>query len=124
MTQPKRTEKTTDTTGRPGSVTDPVTNAVQSATDVMLDMAAASRSAAFATMRAGLAVQEEALKSMATMLTGTERMTVATGDAAREIATSGVEAARSAFEQWNALVNDGLRKHMELMAFPMNHIVK
>ncbi len=122
MTQPK--PKATETTDRQPAFADPLAQAMQSSTEAMLDMAKASRALTFASLRAGLSVQEEAMKSATVALTGMERATVAAGEAAREIAMAGMEATRATFEQWNALVSEGLRKQMELMAFPVSQSVK
>ncbi len=122
MTQPK--PKTSEATDRQPTFVDPLAQAMQSSTEAMLDMAKASRALTFASLRAGLSVQEEAMKSAMVALTGMERATVAAGEAARDIAVSGMDATRATFEQWNTLVSEGLRKQMELMAFPVNQFVK
>lgn len=97
---------------------------MQSSTEAMLDMAKASRALTFASLRAGLSVQEEAMKSAMVALTGMERATVAAGEAARDLTVSGMDATRATLEQWNVLVSEGLRKQMELMAFPVSQSVK
>jgi hypothetical protein len=35
-----------------------------------------------------------------------------------------MDATRATLEQWNVLVSEGLRKQMELMAFPVSQSVK
>ncbi|AEP13318.1 MULTISPECIES: hypothetical protein [Chloracidobacterium] len=122
MTQPK--PKATETSDRQPALADPLTLAMQSSTEAMLDMAKASRALTFASLRAGLSVQEEAMKSATVALTGMERATIAAGEAAREIAMAGMDATRATLEQWNVLVSEGLRKQMELMAFPVSQSVK
>lgn len=122
MTQPK--PKTTETTDRQAPFADPLALAMQSSTEAMLDLAKASRTLTFATLRAGLTVQEEAMKSAVVALTGMERATGAAGEVVREITAAGMDATRATIEQWNALVGEGLRKQMELMAFPVSPSVK
>ncbi|QUV86610.1 hypothetical protein [Chloracidobacterium aggregatum] len=122
MTQPK--PKATETSDRQPPFADPLAQAMQSSTEAMLDMAKASRALTFASLRAGLSVQEEAMKSAMVALTGMERATVAAGEAARDLTVSGMDATRATLEQWNVLVSEGLRKQMELMAFPVSQSVK
>ncbi len=124
MAQPKPTDKANGAAERQPTLIDPMTKAMQSATDAMLDAAAATRSVAFTSLRASLAVQEEVLKSTMTMIAGADRTTAAAGDAAREVVVAGNDAMRATLEQWNALVSESLRKQMELMAFPVSQLVK
>ncbi|OYT71946.1 MAG: hypothetical protein CFK52_06835 [Chloracidobacterium sp. CP2_5A] len=124
MTQPKRTDKPNEAADRQPIMLDPLAKAAQTAADAMLDAAAAMRGVAFAGLRASLAVQEEALKSAMTLIAGSDRTTAAASDAAREAVASSADAMRATLEQWSALVGDGLRKQMELMAFPVSQLVK
>jgi hypothetical protein len=122
VTQPK--QKAAETTDRQPTLLDPLVLAMQSSAEAVLDLAKASRALTFASLRAGLSVQEEALKSTMLALAGMERATVAVGEAVCETAAAGIEASRAAFEQWNALVNDGLQKQMELMTFSAKQAVQ
>lgn len=124
MAQPKPTDKPNEAAERRPTMMDPMTKAMQTATDALLDAAAAARGVAFTGLRAGLAVQEETLKSAMTMIAGADRTTAAAGDATREVIAAGSDAFRAAFEQWNALVNESLRKQMDVWAFPVNQFVK
>ncbi len=124
MAQPKPTDKVNGAAARQPTLMDPLTKAMQSATDAMLDAAAATRSVAFTSLRASLAVQEEALKSAMTMIAGADRTTSVASDAVREVMAAGTDAVRATFEQWNALVGESLRKQMDLLAFPIQQLVK
>lgn len=131
MTKTTRTEKT----ARPAEATvaamfEPMTRTMKVATESMLDSAAATSSFAIASMRAGLSLQEEALRAAFTAVSGAEKVNASATEAARELAASiGTGAAfefpfKSEFEQWNALAVEGFRKNMELFAFPVNQFVK
>ncbi|MGQ9898412.1 MAG: hypothetical protein ACUVR8_12765 [Acidobacteriota bacterium] len=122
MTQSKT--KATETSDRQPAFVDPLAQAMQSATEALFDMAKASRGVTFASLRAGLSIQEEAMKSAMLVLTGMERATVAAGEAARDIAVAGIDATRATFEQWNTVVGEGMRKQMDLLAFPADQVVK
>jgi hypothetical protein len=134
MTKTNRTEKTVrsaeavETTV--SAMFEPMTKTMKVATDSMLESAAATSSFAIASMRAGLSLQEEALRVAFTAVSGAEKVNAAAGDAARELSASVANGAafefpfKSEFEQWNALAVEGFRKNMELFAFPMNQFVK
>lgn len=131
MTKTTRTEKT----ARPAEATvaamfEPMTRTMKVATESMLESAAATSSFAIASMRAGLSLQEEALRAAFTAVSGAEKVNASATEAARELSASiGNGAAlefpfKSEFEQWNALAVEGFRKNMELFAFPVNQFVK
>ncbi len=132
MTQTKRTAKTaTETAAATATFFEPMVKTVQVATDSALDTVAATGNLAIVSMRAGLSLQEEALKTAFTAVSGAERANQAMNDAARGMATAAIQAGadfefpfKREIEQWNELAMDTFRKNMELFAFPMNQFGK
>jgi hypothetical protein len=108
----------------------PIHETVHAALDAGHQAAVAAGTITVSAVRAGVAVQEEMLKSFGVWLSGAERTYFEATKAARvmseRIAESGGDGApfQREIERWNEMTLDGMKKSMELFSMPFRNAAK